>query len=111
MEPVCFDIMEMIGKEYNNIKETIKNKKIYGEIIQHLDHYFFEYEAWEEYPFVEGAVCSTHQMIRQFIKEGNIRVDTRFLEEEECWNTNHYKIICDKYGGKEKYDKWCDMYY
>jgi len=110
MEPVCFDIMEMIGKEYNNIKETIKNKKIYGEIIQHLDHYFFEYK-WEVYPFLQDPDSFTISMMKEYIKEGNIRIDTLFLEEQECWETSHYKIICDKYGGKEKYDEWCDMYY
>jgi len=103
MEPVCFDIMEMIGKQYNNIKETNKNKKIYSQIIQHLDHYFYEHGMYEE---KHGRYTNP-----EYIKEGDIRVDTRFLEEEECWNTNNYKIICDKHGGKEKYDEWCDNYY
>eukprot|EP01047_Picozoa_sp_COSAG01_P066104 COSAG01_NODE_9061_length_2566_cov_2.841103_2_plen_106_part_00 len=39
-EPVCFDIMEMIGTEYQKVKETQKNKKMYGEIVSHLKEYF-----------------------------------------------------------------------
>jgi len=111
MEPVCFDIMEMIGKEYQNIKETNKNKKIYGEIIEHLDHYFIHYEAYKEYPSGEGCMKSTHSFIREYIKEGDIRIDTQFLEYENLWDTNHYKMICHKHGGQEHYDKWCDEYW
>lgn len=97
---LCYDIMEMIGKEYTIIKQTNKNKKLYGEIVKHLDYYFDEHgmykEKWGRYTNPE------------FIKQGDIRTDTQFLEYEELFDTNHYKIIADKYGGEEKYEEWCD---
>ena len=104
MEPVCFDIMEMIGEQYKIIKETNKNKKIYRQIIKHLDYYFDDY----------GSVNP------EFIKDGDIRVDTQFIEYEDLFNTNHYQIIHDKYDGcvgdfsfggsydwEDQYDEWC----
>ena len=110
MEPVCFDIMEMIGKQYTIIKETNKNKKLYSEVIKHLEYYIDEYEMDKEYPSVEGSARSTHSLIREYIKEGNIRVDTEFLEYEDLLSSNHYKIIAHKYGGEQKYNDWCDNY-
>ena len=101
MEGLCFDFMEMIGKEYTNIKETKKNKKIYSDIVKHLEYYFEdEYFDYHDEPITP-----------EYIKMGNMRTDTGFLEYEDLWSTNHYKIICDKWGGEEKYDEWCDNYF
>jgi hypothetical protein len=97
---LCYDIMEMIGKEYTIIKETNKNKKLYGEIVKHLKYYFDEHGMYEEKHGIYGNPWC--------FKNGDIRLDTEFLEYEELWNTNHYKIICNKHGGKEEYDEWCN---
>ena len=111
MEPVCFDIMEMIGKQYKIIKETNKNKKLYGEMIKHLEYYIDEFVDPEDDDEAQ-AVMTYDLLYRELLKSGgHRRIDTQFLEYEELWNTNHYKIICDKHGGKEKYDKWCDNYF
>lgn len=99
---LCYDIMEMIGKQYTNIKETNKNKEIYKGIIKHLDYYFEEHGMYEE---KHGRYTNP-----EFIKEGDIRTDTEFLEYEDLWSSNHYKIIADKYG-REEYDNWCDNYF
>jgi len=97
---LCFDIMEMIGKEYTIIKETNKNKKLYGEIVKHLDYYFDVHGMYKE---IHGRYTNT-----EFIKNGDIITDTEFLEYENLWSSNHYKIIADKHGGQDKYNKWCD---
>ena len=93
---LCYDIMEMIGKQYTIIKETNKNKKLYGEIVKHLEYYLDDY-GWTITPY-----C---------VKNGIIRNDTQFLEYEELWFSNHYKIIADKYGGEDEYNDWCDNYF
>ena len=88
---LSYDIMEMIGKQYTIIKETNKNKKLYGEIVKHLNYYFEEREPWPIY-----------------IRYGDKRTDTQFLEYEDLWCSNHYEIIANKHGGQEEYDNWCD---
>ena len=95
---LCFDIMEMIGKQYTIIKETNKNKKIYGEIVKHLEYYIDEHGEYID---------------PEFIKCGDIRTDTRFLEYEYDIHSagNHYKIIADKWGGEDEYNDWCDNYF
>lgn len=95
MEGLCFDIMEMIGKEYDNIKATNKNKQVYSDIVKHLNYYFEEHGETLE---------------PEFIKGGDIRTDTQFLEYEDLWNSNHHNIISCKYGGEE-YEEWCDNYF
>jgi len=96
MEGLCFDIMEKIGKEYNNIKATNKNKQVYSDIVKHLNYYFEEHGRFTN---------------PEFIKQGDIRTDTQFLEYEDLWTNQHYNIIADKYGGQEEYDEWCDNYF
>jgi hypothetical protein len=55
MEHICFDIMEMIGKQYTIIKETEKNKKLFSNIIQNelLDEVM---EFWIDYNYKAGKV-------------------------------------------------------
>tara|TARA_R100001480_G_scaffold152281_1_gene154174 strand:+ start:43 stop:354 length:312 start_codon:yes stop_codon:yes gene_type:complete len=100
MEGLCFDIMEMIGKEYNNIKATNKNKQVYSDIVKHLNYYFEEHGMYEE---SHGRFTNP-----EFIKQGDIRTDTQFLEYEDLSTNQHYNIIADKYGGQEAYDEWWD---
>ena len=109
MEPVCFDIMEMIGKQYTIIKETNKNKKVYSEVIKHLEYYIDEYVDNDD----EAQAVMTNQLLyNELLKRGgHTRIDTEFLEYEDLWCSNHYNIIADKHGGKEKYDNWCDNYF
>ena len=103
MEGLCFDIMEMIGKEYTNIKETKKNKQVYSDIVKHLNYYFEEHGMYEEQ---HGRFTDP-----EFIKQGDIRTDTEFLEYEDLSTTNHYNIIADKWGGEGNYEDWCDNYF
>ena len=97
---LCYDIMEMIGKEYTkiktNIKETNKNKKLHGEIIKHLNYYcdYYDYLITPEY-----------------IKGGLKKIDTEFLEHENLWCSGHHIIIASKYGGADEYEDWCEDYF
>ena len=100
---LCYDIMEMIGKEYDLIKQTNKNKKLYGEIVKHLDYYFDEYKMYEE-------KWGRHVNVR-LIWSGDRRVDTKFLEYEDLWSSNHYKVIANDWGGEEEYEYWCAAYF
>eukprot|EP01049_Picozoa_sp_SAG25_P001628 SAG25_NODE_75_length_16951_cov_86.523208_21_plen_133_part_00 len=130
-EPVCFDIMEMIGTEYQKLKETQKNKKMYGEIVTHLKEYFnlfledakyitgdpygepssWKYEVVDEYNIAEmrGAL-----LYCEMLKDGNTTCDYRFLDHNDLWNTNHAKVIKQK-GGEDyftfmlSHPKWYDL--
>ena len=106
MEPVCFDIMEMIGEQYKIIKETNKNKKIYGEIIKHLDYYIDYYVDPEDNDEAQ-EILTNNLFYKQDLLEEHF-IDTKFLDYENLWDTNHYKIICHKHGGQEHYDEWCN---
>ena len=108
MEPVCYDIMEMIGKQYTIIKETNKNKKLYGEMIKHLNYYIDEYVDPED-DYDAQAIMTYELLYKELLKRGgHPRIDTQFLEYEDLWCSNHYEIIANKHGGQEEYDKWCD---
>jgi hypothetical protein len=117
-EPVCFDIMEMIGTEYQKVKETQKNKKMYGEIVSHLKEYFnlflednryltgdpygeassWKYEVVDEHNIAEmrEALLYCDQLT-----DGNLTCDCRFLNHNDLWNTNHAKAIKEKTGEEE----------
>ena len=100
---LCYDIMEMIGKQYTIIKETNKNKKLYGEIVKHLEYYIDEYVDYRD----ENGTFTPRPI---YIRYGDKRTDTNFLEYEELWCSNHYEIIADKHGGQD-YDDWCDAWF
>lgn len=47
-----FDIMQLIGQEVNNVRETEKNKQKYNIVIKHLYQYLDEFQ---KHPMDEGA--------------------------------------------------------
>jgi hypothetical protein len=94
----CFDIMELIGFEVIKVREKTKNFKLFKEIILHLEQYNDEYEDdYKEKLFV--------------IKWNDKRIDMRFIEYNELYNTKHYEIICNNHGGKEELEEWMDDYF
>ena len=106
---LCYDIMEMIGKEYTIIKETNKNKKLYGEIVKHLEYYIDYYVLDGS----EGQGAMTYELLYKelFKRGGHRRIDTQFLEYEDLWSSNHYEIIANKHGGEDDYNNWIDKYF
>ncbi len=108
---LCYDIMEMIGKQYTIIKETNKNKKLYGEIVKHLEYYIDEYVDYRDEN--EAQAVMTWELLDKglFKMGGHRRIDAQFLQYEDLWCSNHYKIIANKHGGQEEYDDWCDNYF
>jgi len=88
---LCNDLLEMIGKEYLVIQDIKKNKQKYNNVLLHLEQYIEE--------------CLDHDNLNKedykdyyFMCNGNIRVDCRFLEYNNLWNSKCSEIIINKYG-------------
>ena len=80
------DIILKILHEHHSSK---KYKKTYGLIVKHLEEYFEEMiDEDDENPDINV----------DFISNGDIQTDCRFIEYNDLWTSNFYKNIINKHG-------------
>ena len=91
-----YDLMEKIGQDVKNIRETEKNKKIYSHVVKHLNDYMDYYED---------------SITPETVYNGDIRCDVNFLEYNDLWK-EYYQIIVNSYDMTEQqFDDWCEYLY
>tara|TARA_Y100001937_G_scaffold99819_1_gene136403 strand:- start:240 stop:593 length:354 start_codon:yes stop_codon:yes gene_type:complete len=95
---ICDDLNEKII----DIVETKRNKEKYNSIVLHLNQYADEFIDDEESDDDEDFQDFKFVCYNNFI-----RIDCRFLEYNNLWNTKSGEIIINKYG-KEIIDDFMD---
>jgi hypothetical protein len=91
-----YDLMEKIGQDVKNIRETEKNKKLYSDIIKHLDDYMDYYED---------------SITPEIIYNADLRCDVNFLEFNDLYNEYEHIIMKSHDMDEESFNDLCDNWY